>query len=382
VGALKDELYVRNETIRKLHENPEHYLTEYLARFGNVLNADDAATLFDEYNRDPAKYRVAVHPAATWIRDELFQRALAVTAPEGRNRVVFTAGGNAAGKSTALAVTASAKEAQVVFDSTFANPEHARRLMDQALEAGKAVIVMHVSRPLEEIFPAMLDRAQLQGRVVTIEQLIGSHRGSAQTVRELSHDFEHNPGVDFLFIDNSGYGARQGTIELAAPQDYTEIRKRLYELLDREHQAGRISEENYHRISGGDRGEPPSQPSDGEGSGGGPSQAGSAESRPQDSEPSGISPAAQLARMAGMAENQPDAQPAVSFESSMDELEKVVKELEGGDLSLDRSLELFERGMNLSDICRKQLEEAETRVEMLIRKDGKTTAEPFRPEKQ
>jgi exodeoxyribonuclease VII small subunit len=85
--------------------------------------------------------------------------------------------------------------------------------------------------------------------------------------------------------------------------------------------------------------------------------------------------------MAPMAENQPGAQPAVSFESSMDELEKVVKELEGGDLSLDRSLELFERGMSLSDICRKQLEEAETRVEMLIRKDGKTIAEPFRPEK-
>jgi hypothetical protein len=133
--------------------------------------------------------------------NELFQRALAVTAPEGRNRVVFTAGGNAAGKSTALAVTASAKDAQVVFDSTFANPEHARRLMDQALEAGKAVIVLHVSRPLEEIFSAMLDRAQLQGRVVTIEQLIRSHRGSAQAVRELSQDFKHNPGADFLFIE-------------------------------------------------------------------------------------------------------------------------------------------------------------------------------------
>jgi exodeoxyribonuclease VII small subunit len=85
--------------------------------------------------------------------------------------------------------------------------------------------------------------------------------------------------------------------------------------------------------------------------------------------------------MAAMAENQPGAQSAVPFESSMDELEKVVKELEGGDLSLDRSLELFERGMNLSDACRKQLEEAETRVEMLIRKDGKIIAEPFRPEK-
>jgi hypothetical protein len=252
VGALKDELYVQEETLRKLRENPEYYLAEYKARFGNILNADDAATLFDEYNQDRAKYREAVHPAATWIRDELFERALARTAPKGRNRVVFTAGGNAAGKSTALAVTPSAKHAQVVFDSTFSNPEHARRLMDRALEAGKTVIVLHVSRPLEEIFPAMLDRAQREGRVVTIEQMIGSHRGSAQAVRDLSQDFEHNPAVDFLFVDNSGFGARGGTIELAAPQDYTEIRKRLYELLDREYQAARITEENYHRIGGRD----------------------------------------------------------------------------------------------------------------------------------
>jgi len=79
----------------------------------------------------------------------------------------------------------------------------------------------------------------------------------------------------------------------------------------------------------------------------------------------------------------PDAPtpPAESFEASLDELEKVVKELEAGDLPLERSLELFEKGMALSDNCRKQLENAETRVEMLIRKDGKMQAEPFRPDK-
>ena len=70
-----------------------------------------------------------------------------------------------------------------------------------------------------------------------------------------------------------------------------------------------------------------------------------------------------------------------TFETCLDELEKVVRELEGGDLALERSLELFERGMGLSDSCRKQLEAAETRVEMLIRNSGKLTAEPFRPEK-
>jgi exodeoxyribonuclease VII small subunit len=70
-----------------------------------------------------------------------------------------------------------------------------------------------------------------------------------------------------------------------------------------------------------------------------------------------------------------------TFESCLDQLEKVVKELETGDLQLERSLELFERGMALSETCRKQLEEAETRVELLIRKDGKLQAEPFRSDK-
>ena len=81
-----------------------------------------------------------------------------------------------------------------------------------------------------------------------------------------------------------------------------------------------------------------------------------------------------------MAENAA-SQPLESFETCLDELEKVVKQLEAGDLTLERSLELFERGMGLSDACRKHLEQAETRLEILIRKEGKMTAEPFRPEK-
>ena len=77
----------------------------------------------------------------------------------------------------------------------------------------------------------------------------------------------------------------------------------------------------------------------------------------------------------------PEEPPAASFEGSLDELEKVVKELETGDLPLERSLALFEKGMALSEQCRKQLEDAETRVEMLIRKEGKLQPEPFRPDK-
>ncbi len=81
-----------------------------------------------------------------------------------------------------------------------------------------------------------------------------------------------------------------------------------------------------------------------------------------------------------MAEDkQAEQKPASSFEGCLEELERVVKELESGDLPLERSLELFEKGMELSETCRKQLEEAETRVEMLIRREGKLQPEPFRP---
>jgi len=82
-----------------------------------------------------------------------------------------------------------------------------------------------------------------------------------------------------------------------------------------------------------------------------------------------------------MAEGQESPPTVASFESSLDELEKVVKELESGDLPLDRSLDLFSRGMQLSESCRKQLEDAETRVEMLVRKQGSYQPEPFLPEK-
>jgi exodeoxyribonuclease VII small subunit len=73
--------------------------------------------------------------------------------------------------------------------------------------------------------------------------------------------------------------------------------------------------------------------------------------------------------------------PIVNFEAGLKELEGVVKEMETADLPLERSLELFEKGMQLSEVCRKQLMEAETRVEILMKKEGKYQAEPFRPSK-
>jgi exodeoxyribonuclease VII small subunit len=74
--------------------------------------------------------------------------------------------------------------------------------------------------------------------------------------------------------------------------------------------------------------------------------------------------------------------PAAAFEASLDDLERVVKELEKGELTLERSLELFEKGIKLTELCRKQLEEAETRVELLVKRGAKTVAVPFDPSQE
>ena len=70
-----------------------------------------------------------------------------------------------------------------------------------------------------------------------------------------------------------------------------------------------------------------------------------------------------------------------SFEAGLQELELIVKEMESSELPLERALELFEKGMQLSESCRKQLQEAETRVEILVRKGDKVHPEPFRPDR-
>jgi exodeoxyribonuclease VII small subunit len=56
-----------------------------------------------------------------------------------------------------------------------------------------------------------------------------------------------------------------------------------------------------------------------------------------------------------------------TFEASLEALEQIVRELEQGDLPLEKSLELFEQGIRLSRECQERLSQAERRIEVLLR---------------
>jgi len=65
------------------------------------------------------------------------------------------------------------------------------------------------------------------------------------------------------------------------------------------------------------------------------------------------------------------------FEECLQRLEKIVDELEKGDLPLEKALGLFEEGIALSASCRKDLEAAEGKVEILLKQNGKLQPEAF-----
>jgi len=79
--------------------------------------------------------------------------------------------------------------------------------------------------------------------------------------------------------------------------------------------------------------------------------------------------------------NEKNNQEFVSFEEALKELEGIVKKLESGEAKLEEALGLFERGVKLSRYCSQKLEEAEKKIEMLVKDSrGEYQAIPFEPE--
>ena len=66
-----------------------------------------------------------------------------------------------------------------------------------------------------------------------------------------------------------------------------------------------------------------------------------------------------------------------TFESALARLEEITTELEDGDLSLENSLKKFDEGIQLADYCNARLREAKSKVEILLKKDGKLQTQPF-----
>lgn len=71
-----------------------------------------------------------------------------------------------------------------------------------------------------------------------------------------------------------------------------------------------------------------------------------------------------------------------TFEQSIKQLERIVQELEGGDLPLETAIKKFEEGMKLTKFCSEKLDETEKKVSILLKNaEGRIVEKPFRAEK-
>ena len=68
------------------------------------------------------------------------------------------------------------------------------------------------------------------------------------------------------------------------------------------------------------------------------------------------------------------------FEEALGRLEDIVKRMEAGDMTLEESLKAFEEGIKLARLCSRKLDEAERRVEMLLKQEEELVIKPFKVE--
>lgn len=266
-GSLVDTNEAGQALRRRLNEEPDRLVEEYAAledsHGGTVLNTDVARELSPEYLADRTR-SADVHEAASDFVKALYARKLAAPTPEGYDRrVLFTAGGTGAGKTSALtAMGDSLGRPEIVYDTNMNTLRSAEQKVQQALAAGRDVTIAYVYRdPVEALTGGAIPRAQRQaerfgtGRTVPLEEHARTHLGVRSVMESLADRYANDSRVTMVAIDNSRGKGQQNLVDLASlPRvEQNDLRGRLQEALEEARAAG-LSEDLYRGFGQSGRG--------------------------------------------------------------------------------------------------------------------------------
>jgi hypothetical protein len=200
------ETKFRNE----IAKDPEAMKAEYRRQFGNVLNADNAKELSEDYRNDRTNNAIAVHEPASWLVEQIYKEELAKEPTDGKaNYVLFTAGGAGSGKTTALQSSAIGRslqdEAQIVYDGTLRPADKAIKRIDEALAAGKNVVVGYIDRPADQALVAgVLPRAMRIGRTLPLSEMAQQYSSIRDSMQAVQQKYAKNSRVAMFTIANHG----------------------------------------------------------------------------------------------------------------------------------------------------------------------------------
>lgn len=239
----------------QLAANPDAAWDEYTklgsTKGGLILSGDDAKDLSPDYRKDKSN-SAAVHEPASWFIKEAYAQRLQDPVVEGANdRVVFSAGGTGAGKTTAIqaSVQGAFDGAAAVYDTNLNGSPSAWKKIDAALESGRNVNIFYVDRDPEAAWESAMHRAMRIGRTVPMEAHIATHVGARQTVLETMDHYATDSRVTVALVDNNGTG--RGTSRVISRSElrqynYAGLEERLTARLERAHDEGRISDQVYN----------------------------------------------------------------------------------------------------------------------------------------
>jgi hypothetical protein len=263
-----ERLAAQGRAADALEADPAKFVADYRARFDNVVGADQAKELFEDY-QTPAQRTandLAMHRPASTLARAVFQQLVTEPVPEGRQPyVLFTAGGTGSGKSTSLDHVFGPdlrEAAHVVYDSTLSNLEGARKDINMALGNQHDVVVVFTDKDVVDAFESTLERGARMGRPVTLKTHLQTHRKAVEVFQTLRQEFAGDPYVQLFVVKNTAEGRQLLPVEDWQPQDYNDddVRRRLQERLDAAHLAGRISPAFYQAVAPAAR--PPALPTD------------------------------------------------------------------------------------------------------------------------
>ena len=139
--------------------------------------------------------------------------------------------------------------AVVVLDAMLSDSLAAQRLVDQAREAGKEVLVTYLYRNPLDAYRSALERAATEGRVPSVEYFLDATRGTAKTAESLKEHYARDPHVGVRVVMNVGPrgDSKISTIESLPSADYTKLRGQLYDLVESEYAAGRVTKAVYEQ---------------------------------------------------------------------------------------------------------------------------------------
>ena len=227
------------QLVDEYNANPE-------SKGGRVINTDVAREMSPDYREDRTRSANVHEPSSAFMK-RLYADKLANPTPKGKdNTVVFSAGGTGAGKTTALdlleAVDPALKNAEMIYDTNMNKFDSADKKIKQALDAKRKVRILYTYRdPAEALENGALSRAHRMekekgsGRTVPITEHLRTHIGARQVIEQLQKKYKNNPKVNIQIVDNSlGRGKAQASqLDKLPKLSENEVKRRLYETLER-----------------------------------------------------------------------------------------------------------------------------------------------------